>query len=206
MAALLVYPLDGTVSPHLTPDLEEKEIYAIGYIVTQWSMLEHEVLVETAKLLPDAGDEEVAKEATSFAFSRRLKAWKMAIDKYAKDDAEKKRLISLHGTVAQIEDDRHKVAHGLWDWDETDPTKIKAHSFRPRADFEKKYDFDALIALGTRVGQTTFKMRYPGGRKQSDEALAKRLSERGYMSRAFIKMLKEAPAAVEKEESAEGKE
>jgi hypothetical protein len=42
------------IEPHpkhrIEPDLEEKELAAIGYVVTQWSYLEHSILASTIEL------------------------------------------------------------------------------------------------------------------------------------------------------------
>jgi hypothetical protein len=165
-------------------DLEEKELAAIGYVTTQWAMLEHLILASTIELCSDP--ESIPAAAASLAFKDRLRAWRQTIEKSAATAAEKSRLLKLVSNAANLEQRRHKLTHGLWASDPTDPTTLIAFSFRPRVEFEAEFDFDGLIKLGHDVGKLCFSLMFPGGKQQAYEAMADDLAERGSLiSRSF---------------------
>jgi hypothetical protein len=164
--------------------LEEKELAAIGYVTTQWAMLEHLILVSTIELCSDP--KSVPADAASLAFKDRLRAWRQTIEKFVPTATEKSRLLKLVSRAANLEQRRHKLIHGLWTSDPTDPTTLIAFSFRPRVEFEAEFDFDGLIKLGENVGELCFSLMYPGGKQQAYKAMADDLVERGgFISRSF---------------------
>lgn len=182
--------LDDKKPSYIAPDLEKDELAAIGFVVTQWAMLEHRILDATLDRLPEEGDAKIIKKACALSLSQRMEAWKDAIEKYCADREERARLIALHERVATLSRARHEVAHGLWEWEDGDPAKLTAYSLRPGRESELSFDFKSLVDLAIQIGQTTFLLRYPGGNKQVDEERLKHLQETGFsVSRAFLKSI-----------------
>jgi hypothetical protein len=162
-------------------DLEEKELAAIGYVVTQWAYLEHAVLAHTIELCSAKGAP-LPKDATNLSFDRRLRAWRNTIQDLAPAD-KKKQLLALHSKAANLEQRRHKIAHGLWTWEYGDPETMTSFSFRPRVDFEAEFDFEGLVQLGHKIGEINFDLTYPGGK---DEVFSTMPERGGYISRSFL--------------------
>jgi hypothetical protein len=119
------------------------------------------------------------------AFKDRLRAWRQTIEKFASPATEKSRLLKFVSRVANLEQRRHKLTHGLWASNPTDPATLIAFSFRPRVAFEAEFDFDGLIKLGADVGELCFGLMFPGGKQQAFEAMADEVSQRGVISRSF---------------------
>ena len=161
-------------------DLEEREIYAIGYVTVQWAHLEHMLLLDTI-LLSGKLRGDVMESATSLSFKRRLRAWHDLIMRLRKS-ARRTKLLRLHGTIANAESKRHKITHGLWDWEVSNPDRIRASSFRKPHIFEQHFDFDKLIALGDSIGEILFNLHYPKGLKPAHMLTS-------YMSRDCVRML-----------------
>ena len=145
-------------------DLEEKELAAIGYVTTQWALLEHLILENTVVLCSDA-KAAIPVDATSLSFENRRRAWRKTIEKFAPTAEKKKSLLKLVSTAANLEQRRHQIGHGLWASDPADPHTLLAFSVRPRVQFEAEYDFDGLIKLGNHIGELCFKLMFPGGKK-----------------------------------------
>lgn len=175
----------------IEPDLEEKEMAAIGFVTAQWSYLEHVILDNTLSLIPDG--EQRPSDANNLSFSKRLNAWRLTIERYAQG-SDKSRLLRLVSKAANLEAQRHKIAHGLWTWDSLNPTRLTAFSFRPRVAFEATFDFDALIRLSLQIGELNFELTYPRGVEDALEAIADAASERPLVSRSFLLSVTEEPA------------
>lgn len=84
-------------------------------------------------------------------------------------------MIRLIDQIANAEQDRHKVIHGMWEWDPESPLRLNAKSFRPRFEFEKAYDAERLHELANRIGRISFALEYPGG---WDQAMKERFEEK----------------------------
>lgn len=177
-------------------ELEEKELAAIGYVTTQWAMLEHLILGSTVELCSDT--ESLPVGAAGLAFKDRLRAWRLTVEKFATPAAEKSRLLKFVSRVANLEQRRHKLTHGLWTSNPTDHTTLIAFSFRPKVAFEAEFDFDGLIRLGADVGELCFSLMFPDGKEQAFEAMADEVSQRGVISRSFQLSVSPPKAANEK--------
>ena len=92
-------------------DLEEKELAAIGYVVTQWAYLEHAILAHTIELC-SATDAPPPKDATSLSFERRQGVWRDTIQKFA-PVAKKKQFLALHSKAANLQQKRQKLLMGF---------------------------------------------------------------------------------------------
>jgi hypothetical protein len=168
----------------LEPDLESEELEAIGYVTVQWAHLEHEILVSTLAL---ANGAERPKNATSLSFEKRLEAWRVTIKRFVTDEKEKARLLTLVSKAANLSASRHRLAHGLWTWDCTDPETLRAFSFRPYVGFEADFNADGIRRLGERIGELNFELSCPGGKADAYKSFAELVSERGaFASRSFL--------------------
>ena len=119
-------------------------------------------------------------------------------------------MIRLIDQIANAEQDRHKVIHGMWEPDPKNPDRLNASSFRPKFEFEKNYDAGKLHDLASRIGRISFALEYPGG---WDQAMRERFGGDGSegepvaissMSRDFLRKLKTAAAEREADEDVEG--
>jgi hypothetical protein len=166
----------------LEPDLVEEELAAIGYVTAQWAHLEHEILANTLVL---SGEAAPPKEATSLAFGKRLDAWRVTIERFVTDKKEKARLLKLVSKAANLSASRHKLAHGLWTWDYTDPKTLRAFSFRPNVQFEADFNAEGIRRLGERIGELSFELSCPGGKMDAWKSMAELASEGRGASRSF---------------------
>jgi hypothetical protein len=114
-------------------ELDEKECAAIGRVTVHWAYLEHAVLLATFNLAAVQATP-VPRDSKSAAFSRRLRALGI-LAKQSPDESERRRLERLIGRIANAEQDRHKMTHGIWDWDRANPERLQASSFRPGYEF-----------------------------------------------------------------------
>ena len=172
--------------PHeIIPELDEKELGAIGLVTTQWSYLEHAIFYNTC-FIADKAQAPVPKDATNLAFKKRLRAWRLSIEQLSPPD-DKARLLRLHDRTANLEQKRHKVVHGLWTWDQKQPDNLTAFSFRPSVEFELKFDLKSLIKLAREIGQVNFELTYPGGKEQAFRELVEQASERPSLRRSFLR-------------------
>jgi hypothetical protein len=167
--------LDGK-SHQLGPDLEEKELAAIGWVTAHWAILEHYILHQTIDMA-NARGAEPHLDTFNLSFARRFKAWLTEV-RQLPDGGGKTQLDKLSGKIAACEDKRHKTSHGLWAWDAVDPAKLKAFSNRPRVEFEMSIDFDGLV---------NFVLAYPNGK---EDFYAEKAQSGGSLSRSFLKAVR----------------
>lgn len=143
-------------------ELTDDEMAAIGRITVQWAFLEHLLLLRTADAAQMAGLK-IPLDAASAAFTKRLRAWRLLVEETVADLPEKTRDLKLVSQIANAEGDRHKITHGLWDWDDDNPEVLRASSFRPRFQFEKKLDLKALTKLADKIAEINYRLYLPEG-------------------------------------------
>ena len=174
-------------------ELDEAECAAIGRVTAHWAYLEHAVYFATLELADRFGMP-APEDAKRSSFTRRLGALTQMSRKIPDDD-ERKRLERLVSRIANAEQDRHKMTHGIWDWDHADPERLSASSFRPGYEFEKRYDTAALHNLASRIGEISFALQYPEGWDEAfKQMLADATDEHGNtafasVSRTFVRQL-----------------
>ena len=167
-------------------DLTEAEIYAIGYMTVAWAILEHTILTITLDLA-DKANIPPPEDATSLSFKKRLRAWRAIIRETVENEEARSKLIKLANRIGSIERSRHRVTHGLWEWDFSKPDKLKGLSFRTPYHFEEPFDLNKLIRLGERIGEINFQLFYPGGKDQALEEMAEGAAQPGgLVSREFL--------------------
>lgn len=142
-------------------ELDEGEYAAIGRVMVQWAFLEHGIYEMSAGIAEIVGVE-LPEDARSTSFSRRLRVLRDLVTAHA-NDAEKARMIGLIDRVANVEQDRHQVAHGTWEWEPEKPDILRASCLRPGKTFEKLYDAKRIHAVADRIAQLSFDFQYPGG-------------------------------------------
>jgi hypothetical protein len=136
------------------------EIAAIGVMTIQWSYLEHMLLLATAELV-DKAKIQMPAEATSISFERRLEAFREVVKQTQPVGWKRTQLLSLATRISNIQNDRHMVTHGLWDWYPSRPTKLRLYSFRPQFAFETNFDLPRLAAVCERLGEINYELSYP---------------------------------------------
>jgi hypothetical protein len=177
-------PLRGGLH-RLGPDLEEKELAAIGWVTAHWAILEHYLLYQTVEMAGTRGAEP-HQDAFNLSFARRLKAWLIEV-RLLPDGARRTELEKLHGKIANCENRRHQATHGLWAWEMADPDKLKSFSTRPRVEFEISIDLDGLVKLAKQIGEVNFVLAYPNG---IEDFYAEKAAEGGSFSRSFLKAVR----------------
>lgn len=181
--------LDRNSQGTFVPVLTEQECAAIGLVTAQWAFLEHLLLLHHVDLVT-AANAEIPTDAFNLSFEKRLRAWRLSVEQYTQNDKEKERLLAIHSKISNAEDRRHKVTHGLWEWDRANPEKLTAHSFRPRVEFERKFDRASIIKLAMDIGSISFSIQYPGGAAQFYE-LASENAPDSYVDRSWLLSLME---------------
>jgi hypothetical protein len=158
---LLMYtlPVDEKKRPGIRFDLLEQESGVIGLVVIQWAFLEYALFVRTAGLVEKA-KLEFPKDALSFSFSRRLRAFRGAAEKAIKSKATKKKIFNLISRIARAEGYRHKIAHGLWSYNPKRLEQLFAIDRRGR--FEP-FDVKKLLDFSDSIGELSFELIHPGG-------------------------------------------
>jgi len=142
-------------------------------MTANWALLEHELLNATEQLAEIAGIP-LPEHATSLSFKKRLRALRALIKTAIKPTDDTKRLLDLLTKIGSAERSRNRITHGLWDWADENPGKLSASSYRTPFDFEEPFDHVKLTGICERVGEFTFQLRFPGGKKDAEEALAQR--------------------------------
>jgi hypothetical protein len=143
-------------------DLNTGELRAIGLVTVQWAHLEHSVLVHSV-LIAQQIDEPIDGDAASLSFSRRLAEFRRLASSSKLPATDSRRYIKICDRIANLESQRHKVAHALWEWDTDEPTTLAARSFRPRARFDVPIKVERIEKLAEKIGELLFDMDFPDG-------------------------------------------
>ncbi|GEM_PF-2917359 len=180
-------------------ELDAEEYAAIGRVMAQWAYLEHG-LYEMSSGIAEIVGITLPEDARSVSFSRRLRVLRDLVMTHAPDH-ERKRMIRLLDRIANVEQDRHQVAHGTWDWEPSKPELLRASCLRPSKTFEKLYDAKRINRVADQIGQISFELQYPGG---WDEAFVDAISggdetaesvAYASVSRAFVRLMSQTPKA-----------
>jgi hypothetical protein len=106
----LCYPPRGRYP--FDPAVPDKQLWATGMIVVQWSAAEYFIELDTLKLINK--DEAVLAEFKKIRnFQQRLAFWEGLL-KPRGTDSEHKRLIELLPTIKALSSQRDQVVHRLW--------------------------------------------------------------------------------------------
>ncbi len=164
----------------LFPDISDKEMFAIGRVTVSWAYLEHAILDDCARMA-DAHHVDLPEEAFVVALMPRLRVWREMITKYRRGKP-RERLLKIISRIANAQQARNQITHGLWSWDYGSADRVTAKSYKPNFAFAQTFEFTKLMKLSETLGEINFELKYPQGENQAMKALA----ERPYgMSRGF---------------------
>jgi hypothetical protein len=90
-------------------------------------------------------------------------------------------LLSLATKITNIQNDRHMVTHGLWEWYPSNPVKLRLYSFRPQFYFDTNFDLGRLVKLCDRLGEINHELTHPPRRGLSKLEITS--EDMSYMSR-----------------------
>jgi hypothetical protein len=170
---------------HMDFELDPKELAAIGRVTVQWGYLENGIYAVSFALCRDAGVP-LPEGAESLSLKTRLRTFREIVEAHVAEP-EKKQLLRLHSKIARLQNERHKLSHGLWEWDRDDPSRVRASSFRPRVEFDQGFDVEKLYKLGPEIGEISFELEYPEG---YETAFAEAMRNGGgFMSRDGIRAI-----------------
>ena len=160
-AATVIVDVKGSGKPRIDCDLIAEELQAVGLITVQWAHLEHCLFVRTIEIAKAAG-EALPEDVRSLSFTRRLQAFRRIAALLSAEETEKWHRVA--DRIANAEGRRHKVAHGLWVWDNSrDGDLVAVSSLRPPHTFEAHFDVKQLERLGYDIGELLFDLSFPGG-------------------------------------------
>lgn len=181
---IVTIPLNGGL-PHISPELDPKELAMIGLVTTQWAILEHQLMKQSLDMANARGIQN--ENFFSLSFKNRFKAWCAEV-KHLSDSIRKTDLQKLEGKIANCMDKRHKITHGLWSWEENNPEQLKAFSTRKKFEFEVSIDLEKLESLAEQIGEINFILAYENG---IDDLLKEKSQEElPYFSRNFVRAVR----------------
>ena len=154
---------DGKGRPQIVSELTERELGAIGLVTVQWSYLEHQLYELALSIAGGLDIDPAPQEIHSSSFDRRCEALKSLLNNAGFPEQGRKRLSGLLHRTRRVEVDRHKITHGLWDWDYSNPYRPKASSQRKPHVFEEGFDLTKLVRLAERIGEINFELTFPAG-------------------------------------------
>lgn len=162
----------------LGTDLQEKEIYLIGSIVSQWGFLEANIFDQT--LLSYSFDEDLPSSMKSNAqFSKVLELWLKRVTRLQNTKKEAI-LFAQYEKIKSLNAFRQAVVHSRWEWNPNEPSQITAIRIHNQSVKSLTFTFDDLADFASSLGEIRFLINYPGG----TEDYAQRMKGRGgYISR-----------------------
>lgn len=174
-------------------ELSEKELLSLGLIVSQWGCLEHEIFFQTLNSFPPEGGKNLPKAMNNVHFSDVLDLWEERVV----NRASKTRKLVLTEQLRRIrhcQDFRNAIAHGMWEWDQSDPKTIHAIRIRKKDIITTHFNADDLHDFSIEIAEINFSVRFPAGLKD----LAKAMAEAGsYISRKGVALLSGSPIAAD---------
>ena len=162
----------------LNSDLLESEIWAVGYVTVQWAMLENLIFAESLALAKKLGITP-PPEVFKLSFKVRNGAFRVLVKRACRRKKERERFLDLSQRASSLENSRHHVAHGIWDWDFGAPEKPRASNARKPFQFEETFDKDKLVKIAERIGEICFAFAYPRGEAGFRASQMRRFSQTG---------------------------
>lgn len=156
--------LTGQKNHRLDFELTPQELSLIGDITAKWAFLEHSIFVSSLDIANQAGIVPPS-EVTNNSFKKRYGEWKRLVRTYAPED-KANQFKALFGRIAIAEKSRHKVTHGLWNYNPVFPNRLELKSLRSPHEFSIAFDIEALSGLATELARIAFLLNYPNGPEQ----------------------------------------
>jgi hypothetical protein len=110
-------------------ELRDAELIALGRVAAHWGFLEN-LLRELAKHMAAALDEPLSADADSDSFRKRHRDLKSLVARAMLNDPDRERLMDLLDRVGSIQGERHRLLHGLIEWNETNKDALDVHTHK----------------------------------------------------------------------------
>lgn len=110
--------------------ISDKETMYIGKIVTYWSALENEILLQCISKFDDST--KIPKELKNLQFSSIKLFWKNSVVEKIEDKNIKKNLLNQYDEIERAKEIRDAIIHSFWEWTSENLSEIK--TFRIRKD------------------------------------------------------------------------
>jgi hypothetical protein len=179
-------------SPNIVLGLElsHRELLALGNIVAQWGLLEHQIFFQTLECFADV-EEGPPKKLNGIQFTETLLLWeKHVVESTA--DAKREVLRDQVVAIKQCKPVRDALVHGMLDWNKDAQERISSIRVNKKQFLVEHFTAQDLEKLSRDLGKINFHIRYPGG----VEDRAVELAEAGsYISRRALSMFSDSPVA-----------
>jgi hypothetical protein len=173
------------ISIQLAPELSNRELLAIGRIVSRWGLLEYEVFSQTVRALPEEALDDLPKAMNNIQFTGVLALWKEHVVGKAKGRCKMK-LEKCYDRITKCHDYRTALVHGMWDWNPSAPEKIAATRIRKRQIITTHFTASDLEDFANTLGEINYDIVYPGGLRQHASAMAAQGFSMGRMGLALM--------------------
>jgi len=110
-------------------ELRDEEFIALGRVAAHWGFLEN-LLRELAKHMANALGESLSADADSDSFRKRHRDLKALVSRAMANDPDRDRLLDLLERVGSIQGERHRLIHGLIEWDEENKDALNIHTHK----------------------------------------------------------------------------
>lgn len=161
-------PLDNSKKlPSISFELSNLEYGCIGLVTVQWSYLEHALML-VQKNICKSIDETFSEKAESLSFKNRLNSFHDCLSKHADRIDGVEAFISIHGKIAKLQHERHKIIHGIWDYDPKNPFFLNLFNTRKNVDFQGIQNLDSIYEFSREIGEVNYFLTYV---KIGDECL-----------------------------------
>jgi hypothetical protein len=179
------------ISMQLAPELSNRELLAIGAIVSRWGFVEHEVFYQTAQALLKAEPNNFPKAMNNIQFTGVLALWKEHVIEKA-TGRRKAKLQKAHERICKIQDYRAALVHGMWEWHPQALEKITATRIRKKQIISVHFTSLDLEDFANKLGEINYDIVYPGG--LAERALA--MAAQGFsVSRSGLALMMGGPIA-----------
>jgi len=156
---MITTPIDKTAPCSLSLDLEPRELGSIGYVMTQWALLEHELFFATASLA-ERGKLLLPKEAWDLSFTKRLNAFRTIVKASTRSKSRQTRLLGLSDRIGTAEGNRHRIAHDFWTYNPKRIDQLWSMNVRRPNSRMVPFSSEKLWSLGDLFGQLAFELRF----------------------------------------------
>jgi hypothetical protein len=155
-------------------ELNDRELQAIGHVVTQWSFLEMLIKLHCAELLrrfPESDERDVNSEA----FRRRMRAWRRLVTMgYATSPEILATALAIIDDAARLSRHRHDFAHGDIEWD-----KQRQHVLRVATkDGSRHWNAAQIEEAARQISMISFRLMRIHGEPQTVRGASPRTRDR----------------------------
>jgi len=160
-SAIITFPVGEDNEPLMESDLTDNELTAIGKVVVAWSWLE-QTLYEKTIMVCKENQKPIPSDATNLSFKKRLRAFALLVERGLVKSPNCCYWRKLVSKIANAEQSRHKVVHGVWDFDCNHRSSLIVEGTRHPHIYQEKIDAEKLFHLADEIGRVIFAIRYPG--------------------------------------------